>query len=144
MSADNRESTASLSKSSSTRQASARRSPITSRLGGQAADGIRSIKLARVDEMTEPRVGARSSRLSDCEKTKVDHSGRRTMPRKLCPQCHGQRTISCPACHGTGKKTIANTSLSDCEECGRTGRRPCDVCGGTGEVEHLSVALNGS
>jgi len=66
------------------------------------------------------------------------------MPRKLCPKCHGQRTISCPACHGTGKKTIANTSVSDCEECGRTGRRPCDVCGGTGEVEHLSVALNGS
>ena len=70
--------------------------------------------------------------------------GRRTMPRKLCAKCHGQRTISCPACHGTGKKTIANTSVSDCEECGRTGRRPCDVCGGTGEVEHLSVALNGS
>jgi DnaJ-class molecular chaperone len=66
------------------------------------------------------------------------------MPRKLCPKCHGQRTISCPACHGTGKKTIANTSVSDCEECGRTGRRLCDVCSGTGEVEHLSVALNGS
>src|SRR5262249_20276789 len=53
---------------------------------------------------------------SNCEKTKVDHIGRRTMPRKLCPKCHGQRTISCPACHGTGKKTIANTSVSDCEE----------------------------
>src|SRR5262245_65562470 len=42
------------------------------------------------------------------------------------------------------QKNIANTSVSDCEECGRTGRRLCDVCSGTGEVEHLSVALNGS
>ena len=34
--------------------------------------------------------------------------------------------------------------LSDCEECGKTGRRLCDVCSGTGEVEHLSVTLKGS
>jgi hypothetical protein len=26
------------------------------------------------------------------------------MPTKLCPKCHGQRTILCLACHGSGKK----------------------------------------
>jgi hypothetical protein len=33
------------------------------------------------------------------------------------------------------KKTIVNIPVSDCEECGGTGRRLCDVCSGTGEVE---------
>jgi RecJ-like exonuclease len=53
------------------------------------------------------------------------------MPRKLCPKCHGQRTILCLACHGSGKKI----PVGNCKECGGTGRRICDVCSGTGEVE---------
>lgn len=57
------------------------------------------------------------------------------MPKKLCPRCHGQRTISCLACHGTGKKTIVNISIGKCKECGGTRRRLCDVCSGAGEVE---------
>src|SRR6516225_6886843 len=57
------------------------------------------------------------------------------MPRKLCPKCHGQRTIACLACHGTGKKI----PVGNCEECGGTGRRICDVCSGTVEIEHQSL-----
>src|SRR6266576_891722 len=56
------------------------------------------------------------------------------MPTKLCPKCHGQRTILCLACHGTGKKI----PVGNCKECGGTGRRICDVCSGTGEVETLA------
>src|SRR5262249_829526 len=52
------------------------------------------------------------------------------MPTKLCPKCHGQRTILCLACHGTGKKI----PVGNCKECGGTGRRICDVCIATGQV----------
>src|ERR1700730_5821850 len=53
------------------------------------------------------------------------------MPTKLCPKCHGQRTILCLACHGTGKKI----PVGNCKECGGTGRRICDVCSCTGKAD---------
>src|SRR5258708_7525006 len=53
------------------------------------------------------------------------------MPTKLCPKCHGQRTILCLACHGTGKKIPVGMY----KEGGGGGRSICDVCGGRGEVE---------
>ena|SRR6516165_2175329 len=102
------------------------------------------MKLARADEMIEPRVGVRlvEQALKLRGKQKLIIVGGEQCQENCVPNATAKEP--CPACHGTGKKTIANTSVSDCEECGRTGRRPCDVCGGTGEVEHLSVALNGS
>ena len=60
----------------------------------------------------------------------------RAISKKMCPRCHGQRTIPCLPCHGTGKIFIGDNPIRDCEKCGGTGRRLCEVCSGTGEVEN--------
>src|SRR5262245_10363088 len=77
-------------------------------------------------------IGVISPTVSLC----VVQLGGRAMPtRRLCPKCHGQRTISCPACSGLGGRCFAGVVVGICGQCHGSGQCRCDVCGGAAEVE---------
>src|SRR5262245_44162495 len=70
------------------------------------------------------------------------------MPTKLCPKCHGQRTILCLACHGTGivieliiERCVDRVDRSDYEQhvavCGRAhDRLGGDIAAATWPILH--------